>query len=74
MRSADQAARPFMTNCGQERKAIRMAGNNLSAMSAIDAEVRISGKYEGIGKCFGHTHEAGIGEAHGNISVFLQQL
>jgi hypothetical protein len=26
-----------------------------------------------MGKCFGHTHEAGIGEAHGHVGVFLQQ-
>jgi hypothetical protein len=48
-------------------------GNNLSTMAAIDAEIGIRGKHHGIGKCFGHTHEAGIGEAHGNISVFPQQ-
>ena len=42
-------------------------------MAAIDAEVGIGGKYEGIGKCFGHAHEARIGEAHGHVGVFLQQ-
>ena len=42
-------------------------------MAAIDTEVGVSGKYEGIGKCFGHTHEAGIGQAHRHIGVFLQQ-
>jgi len=42
-------------------------------MAAIDTEVGVSGKYEGIGKRFGHTHEAGIGEAHRHIGVFLQQ-
>ena len=49
-------------------------GNNLSAMAAINAEIGIRGKYNGIGKCFGHTHQAGIGEAHGHIGVFLQQF
>ena len=48
-------------------------GNNLSAMAAIDAEVGISGKQERIGQCFGHTHKAGVGEAHGQVGVFLQQ-
>jgi hypothetical protein len=43
-------------------------------MTAIDTEVRVSGEYEGIGQCFGHTHEAGVGEAHGHIGIFLQQL
>jgi hypothetical protein len=43
-------------------------------MAAIDAKVGISGKHEGIGKCFGHTHKAGVGKAHGHIGVFLQQL
>ena len=43
-------------------------------MAPIDAEVGIRGKYNGIGKCFGHTHESGIGEAHGDIAVFLQQF
>jgi hypothetical protein len=43
-------------------------------MAAIDAEVGISCKQEGIGKCFGHTHKAGIGKAHGHIGVFPQQL
>ena len=43
-------------------------------MAAIDAEIGIRGKYDGIGKCFGHTHQAGIGEAHGHIGVFLQQF
>jgi hypothetical protein len=43
-------------------------------MAAIDAEVGIRGKYDGIGKCFGHPHETGISEAHGDIGVFLQQL
>ena len=43
-------------------------------MAAIDAEVGISCKHEGIRKCFGHTHKTGVGEAHGHIGVFLQQL
>jgi len=42
-------------------------------MAAIDAEVGISGKQERIGQCFSHPHEAGVGEAHGHIGVFLQQ-
>jgi hypothetical protein len=43
-------------------------------MAAIDAEVGISGKHKGIGKRLGHTHKACIGEAHGNVGVFPQQL
>jgi hydrogenase maturation factor len=43
-------------------------------VAAINAEVGIRGKYHGIGKCFGHTHEAGIGETHVHIGVTLQQF
>ena len=43
-------------------------------MAAIDAEVSIGGKQERFGQCFGHPNEAGVGEAHGHIGIFLQQL
>jgi len=49
-------------------------GNNLPAMAAIDAEVGIGGKQERSGQCFGHANEARVGEAHGHIGIFLQQL
>ena len=48
--------------------------NKLSAMAAINAKVGISGKHEGIGKNFSHTHKAGVGEAHRNIGILLQKL
>ena len=40
-------------------------------MAAIDAEVGIRGKNNGIGKYLGHPHEAGVGEAHGNAGLTL---
>jgi len=43
-------------------------------MPAIDAEVRICCEDHRIGKRFGHSHKAGIGEAHGHVRVFLQEL
>ena len=43
-------------------------------MPAIDAEVRICCEDHRIGKRFGHSHKAGIGEAHRHIRVFLQEL
>ncbi len=43
-------------------------------MPAIDAEVGICCEDHRIGKRFGHSHKAGIGEAHGRVRVFLQEL
>jgi hypothetical protein len=43
-------------------------------MASIDAEVGISGKKARVGQDFGHSHEAGVCQAHGHIGVFLQQL
>ena len=50
------------------------AGNNLSAVAPIDPEVRIGGKNDRVRKRFGHAHETGVGEAHGHVYVFLQEL
>ena len=49
-------------------------GNDLPAMPAIDAKVRIGREYDRVRKRFGHAHKAGVGEAHGHVYVFLQEL
>ena len=48
--------------------------NHLPAMPAIDAEVGIGGENDRVGKRFGHAHKAGVGQAHGHVCVFLQEL
>src|SRR5215471_12614558 len=40
------------------------ARHNLSAVTAVNTEVCIGGKDDGIGVSFGHAHEARVGEAH----------
>ena len=49
------------------------AGDNLSTVAAIDSEVGIGCKDDGVGKCFRHTHEASIGEAYRHVGIFPQQ-
>jgi hypothetical protein len=46
----------------------------LAAVATINAEVLVGRQNYGIRKCFGHANEASIGEAHGNVGVFLDQL
>jgi hypothetical protein len=43
------------------------AWNNVTAMAAVDAEIGIGGKEDGIGERFGHAHKAAIGETHGHV-------
>jgi hypothetical protein len=43
-------------------------------MPAIDSEVWVGGEYYRVGKRFAQAHKAGVGEAHGNVCVFLQEL
>ena len=43
-------------------------------MPAIDAKVGIGGENDRVRKRFGHAHKAGVGEAHGHVCVFLQEL
>jgi predicted nucleic acid-binding protein len=49
------------------------AGNDLAAVSPIDAEVRIGREYDRIGERLTHPDEAGIGEAHRNVRVLLDE-
>jgi hypothetical protein len=43
-------------------------------VAAVDSEILVGRQDDGIGKRFGHTNEASIGEAHGNVGVFFNQL
>ena len=43
-------------------------------MPPIDGEVGVRCEDHRIGKRFGHSHQTGIGEAHGYVRVFLQEL
>jgi len=43
-------------------------------MAPINTKIGVSGKQQRIGKCFGRPHAACVGEAHGHIGVFLQEL
>ena len=45
------------------------AGNDLSAVSPVDAEIRIGGDDHRIGQGFAHAHQAGVGQAHGYAGV-----
>ena len=43
-------------------------------MATVDSEILVGCQDDGISKGFGHANEASIGEAHGNVGVFLDQL
>src|SRR5689334_21518054 len=43
-------------------------------MPTVDAEVGVRCEDHRIGKRFGHSHKAAIGEAHGHTRVLLQEL
>jgi hypothetical protein len=45
------------------------AGNDLSAVSPVDAEIRIGGDDHRIGQGFAHAHQAGVSQAHGHAGV-----
>jgi len=49
------------------------AGNDLAAVSAIDAEVRIGREYDRLGERLAHSDEAGIGETHRDVCVLLHE-
>ena len=52
----------------------RQAGNDLPAVTAINPEVSIDGEKDSIGRHLAHPHQAGIGEAHRDIRVLLNEL
>src|SRR5436190_136985 len=49
------------------------ARNDLAAVSAIDAKVRVGRQDDRVGKRLAHPDEAGIGEAHRNVRVLLHE-
>jgi hypothetical protein len=46
------------------------ARDGLVAMPSIDAKMCIERNHNGVVMHFGHANEAGIGEAHRNVSIF----
>jgi hypothetical protein len=46
----------------------------LAAVATVNSEILVGREDDGIGKRFGHTNEASIGEAHGNAGILLDQL
>ena len=46
----------------------------MAIMPAVRAKVRVSGEDYGIGKQFGHAHEACVGKVDGQVGVFLHEL
>jgi hypothetical protein len=43
-------------------------------VATVNSEILVGREDDGIGKRFGHANEASIGEAHGNVGIFLDQL
>ena len=58
----------------QERSLRGHTGDNPAAVATVSAEILIGRQHNAIGERFGHAHEASIGEAHGNVGVFLHKL
>src|ERR1035441_1341582 len=50
------------------------AGDDLSAVSPVDAEVGIGGDYHRVGQRLAQTHQAGVGQAHGHAGVLGSQV
>jgi hypothetical protein len=51
----------------------RHTRNYLAAVAAINSEICIGGQDDGISERFGHANEASVGEAHGDVGVFLHE-
>jgi hypothetical protein len=45
----------------------------LAAVATINTEILVSRQDNGVGESFTHAHEARIGKAHGNVTVFLDK-
>jgi hypothetical protein len=43
-------------------------------VATVNSEILVGRQDDGVGKRFGHANEASIGEAHGNVGVFLDQF
>src|ERR1700730_3644326 len=52
----------------------RHTRNHLPTVAAVNSEILVGRQDDWVGKRFGHANEASIGEAHGNVGVFLDQL
>ena len=52
----------------------RHTRNHLSTVATVNSEILVRRQDDGVGKRFGHANEASIGEAHGNVGVFLGQF
>jgi molybdopterin synthase sulfur carrier subunit len=50
------------------------AGNDLSAVTPVDTEIRIGGEDDRVSHRLAHPHEAGIGQAHRDVCVLLHQI
>ena len=46
-------------------------GNRPAAMATVNAKILVGRQYNAIGQCFSHTHQASVGETHGNVGVLL---
>ena len=47
-------------------------GHDLAAMPPVDVKVSIGRYHHGMGQGFAHAHEAGVGQAHREVRVFVQ--
>lgn len=52
----------------------KSARNGLAAMPSIDPEIGVGGQQDWIVARFGHSHEAGVREAHWDIGIFVEQF
>ena len=43
-------------------------------MAAVDAKVRIGGEHKRVVKRLRHAHQAGIGQAHRSVGIFLDEF
>jgi hypothetical protein len=43
-------------------------------VATVNSEILVGRQDDRVGKRFGHANETSIGEAHGNVGVFLDQL
>ena len=56
------------------RSVRKLAGHGLTAVAAIDAKIRVRGQEHGIRPGLRHPDEAGVGKAHRNIRILLQEM
>jgi hypothetical protein len=52
----------------------RHTRNHLAAVATVNSEILVGREDDGVGKRFGHSNEASIGKAHGNVGILLDQL